>query len=60
MAGSGSRRLVSEGRPNRLSREGPLVPGGGGNDVLATGDSVAALCKGGCGARATEILAAGP
>jgi hypothetical protein len=57
---SASRLLPSEGSPNRLSREAPLVPGGGGKDVLATGGSVTTLWIGGGGALATDTLATWP
>lgn len=54
-----SRLLLSDGSPKRLSREAPLVPGGGGKDVFATGagGSVATRCIGGGGALATDTLA---
>lgn len=54
---SASRLLPSDGKPKRLSREAPLVPGGGGNDVVAAGESVCTLEAGGGGALATEIFA---
>ena len=58
LACSGSRLLPSDGKPNRLSREAPLVPGGGGNDVVAAGESVGTLLEaGGGGALATDIFA---
>lgn len=59
LACSGSRRLPSDGNPNRRSLEAPLVPGGGAKDVLATGGSVATRGIGGGGARATDTLATG-
>ncbi len=56
---SDSRLLPNDGSPNRLSREGPLTPGGGGKDVVAAGagGSVATRWIGGGGALATDTLA---
>jgi len=44
---SGSLLRLSEGSPNRRSRDGPLPPGGGGKDVFAAGCSATCRCGGG-------------